>query len=368
LSPRKKSPSSRGSSSRSSKKTVKDDASAYAIDVLEGRVLAGKPVRQACERHVQDWNSQKETGLKWRADLAQEAIEFFEEVLTVEVRNEVRPFTLEGFERFIVGSIFGWHNPDGTRRFRTAYVEIGKGGGKTPLAAGIGLYGLVADGEQSPEVYAAAVTAEQARICFRDAARMVERNSDLKQLLEERVSSIYYPGRGGVFRPVSSEHRGLDGKRVHIALIDELHEHMTDLVVEKMRAGTKARRNALIFEITNAGVEMTSVCWQHHEYSLKVLEGTFDDPAWFAYVCALDEGDDWMSDESCWIKANPGLGAILPIEYLREQVRTARGMPTKQAMVARLNFCQWVQQAVTWIPTEEWNSNSDPLDIPGLQG
>jgi phage terminase large subunit-like protein len=32
---------------------------------------------------------------------------------------------------------------------------------------------------------------------------------------------------GSFFRPISSEKRGLDGKRVHGVLIDELHEHAT---------------------------------------------------------------------------------------------------------------------------------------------
>ena len=56
-------------------------------------------------------------------------------------------------------------------------------------------------------------------------------------------------------------------------MIDEIHEHPNSLVVDKMRAGTKGRRQALIFEITNSGYDRNSVCWQHHDYSAKVLEG-----------------------------------------------------------------------------------------------
>ena len=50
------------------------------------------------------------------------------------------PFDLQPFQAFIVGSCFGWYLK-GWRRFRTAYVETGKGR-KTPLAAGIGFSGL----------------------------------------------------------------------------------------------------------------------------------------------------------------------------------------------------------------------------------
>lgn len=122
----------------------------------------------------------------------------------------------------------------------------------TPLAAGIGLYGLCFDEEPGCEVYAAAVTREQAGITFRDARTFAEKSESLREMLRIDRHNIAYISENSFFRPISSEHRGLDGKRPHMALIDEIHEHPTDMVVRKMSAGTKTRRQALIFEITNA--------------------------------------------------------------------------------------------------------------------
>jgi phage terminase large subunit-like protein len=322
----------------------------------------------ACARHLRDIEEQDKTGLQWRVDQAELVIGFFSEVLTVEVDDEVVPFNLHPFQCFIVGSLFGWFNPDGTRRFKTAYIEIGKGSGKSPLAAGIGLYGLVADGCQSPEIYCAAVTREQARIAWNDARTMAERSPLLAEVLNIGANAITYPERNGVFRPVSSEHRGLDGKRVHMAIIDEVHEHPTPMVCDKMKKGTKKDLNALIVEITNSGSDLESVCYKHHEYSLKVLDGTVRDDSWFGYVCSLDEGDDWMNDESCWIKTNPGLGTILPIQYLRKEVNEAIGMPSQRNIAARLNFCVWTQTHELWIPIERWESCDEKFDADDLIG
>ncbi len=369
-----RSPNSKNSSVRSAKKSSAkkskpqlDAATQYARDVVSRKISAGTPVRQACRRHLEDLKRQKKLGIQWHPEIVKHVCEFFSEMLTVEVGNKAVPFDLLPFQKFIIGSIFGWKNADGTRRFRNAYIEIGKGNGKTPMAAGIGLYGLIADGELSPEIYSAATMREQAAICFKDAVKMVQRSPELTGIIEERVGSLLYSGNGGVFRPVSSEHRGLDGKRVHVALIDELHEHPTPMVVDKMRAGTKGRRNALIFRITNSGYDLESVCWHEHEYSLKILEGVIEDKSWFAYVCSLDEKDDWQ-DEKCWIKVNPGLGRILPVQYLREQVREAKGMATKQNVVKRLNFCIWSQQQVIWIPQEEWKACNEPIGKNELLG
>lgn len=355
--------------------TVPDQATQYAVDVRDGKVVVGKPVRLACLRHLSDIDHQVEMGLRWDPAMADWVIGFFRDNLTVEVQNEVVPFVLLPYQAFIVGSLFGWLNGDGTRRFKTAFIEMGKGSGKTPLAAGIGHYGLIADGCLSPEIYCAATMTKQAEIAWKDARAMAERSPALAAELEIGASAIYYPARNGVYRAVSSEHKGLDGKRVHMAIVDEIHEHPTAMVCDKMKKGTKRDLNALIIEITNSGSDLESVCYHHHQYSLSVLDGTIKDNAWFAYVCALDEktdkqaGDDWMNDESCWPKTNPGLPyGLPPIQYLRKEVNEAKGMPSQRNISARLNFCVWTQQHELWIPIERWEACRETFDPEELFG
>lgn len=324
-----------------------DRATAYAREVKAGRVVAGLFVRQACSRHLADL---KRKDLRWDRERSERAIAIFESCYRL---DSGAPFVLQPFQCFIIGSVMGWYGLDGMRRFRTAYVEIGKGNGKTPMAAGLGLIGLVFDEEGAAEVYSAAATQDQASICFKDAKRIVEASPDLAAMVDVQVGSLFVKATNSVFRPVSAEHRGLDGKRVHVAIVDELHEHASALVVDKIRAGTKGRKNALIFEITNSGYDRRSVCWAHHEYSRQVLDGSAPNDSWFAFVTNIDEGDDW-TDEKVWIKANPGLGTILPWKYLREQVTEAKGMPSKENIVKRLNFCVWTEQSTRWLPMDDW--------------
>lgn len=331
---------------------MNDPVREYAEKVVAGEIVAGKPVRQACERHLRDLEEGHKRGLVWSLERAMRAIRFFGFLCLPETDFEVKPFVLELWQKFIVGSLFGWVCQDGTRRFRTGYCEVGKGNGKSPLAAGIGLYGMTADGESGAEIYSAATMRDQAKILWADACRMVEASPGLAKRL--KVSGTSITRGGSSFKPVSSEHRGLDGKRVHMALIDEVHEHPTSLVVDKMRAGTKGRLQALIFEITNSGFDRHSICWKHHEYSRKVLDGSMPDDSWFAYICQLDESDDWKNDRSCWVKANPNLGVSIQERYLEERVAEAKGMPSSENIVARLNFCVWTEQSTRAIPMDFW--------------
>ena len=360
----------------------------YAAKVREGEILANKWVRLACLRHERDvkrYGRKSSKGLWFDENQAQSVIDFFPRFLIFyEGEFDGKPFYLQPWQQFIIGSIFGWKKGD-RRRFRTAYCEIGKGAGKSPLAAGIGIYGLVADGEPGGEIYAAATMREQAGILFRDAKSFVDGSPSLRKKLNVGVASIDYPEKKSFFRPVSSEHRGLDGKRPHIALIDEIHEHPNGMVVDKMRAGTKGRRQALIFEITNAGHDRHSICYQHHEYTEKILLELIENDAWFGFMTGLDvcpqceaEGktipqdgcpdcDDW-TDPAVWVKANPNLGVSIQESYLREQVDEALGMPSKENIVKRLNFCIWTESITKWLPTDRWNACGSPVDPEELRG
>lgn len=350
-----------------------DAVEVYARDVIAGRIVAGPFVRLACERHLRDLTEGPARGLKWDWPAAERAISFFPGVLRLaEGEFAGKPFELQPWQKFIVGSLFGWKAPDGSRRFRIAYVEIGKGNGKSPLAAGVALYMLIADGEAAAEVYAAAVTRDQAGILFQDAVKMVEAAPMLCDRIQSsgrrKVFNLAHLPSQSFFRPISSEGRGLDGKRVHFAAIDEVHEHPSAVVVEKMRLGTKGRRQALIFLITNSGYDRETVCWYYHEYSGRVLGRTQDDDALFAFVCGLDERDDWR-DEKVWPKANPNLGVSVQMKYLREIVREAIGMPAKQNLVRRLNFCEWTESESAWIGRAQWSAvEAADLDVAALAG
>jgi phage terminase large subunit-like protein len=206
---------------------------------------------------------------------------------------------------------------------------------------------------------------------------MVQASPELYALFGEdgfRANELIVPGDHSFLRPVSSEKRGLDGKRVHGALVDELHEHATPIVVNKMRAGTKGRRNAMIVKTTNSGFDRTSVCWNHHEYSRKVLGRTLDNETWFAFIAGLDpcqdctdngrwfpsddcpDCDDWKTEGPHWLKANPNLGVSLPWQYVRERVAQAKGMPSEVSDVLRFNFCVWTQGSYRAIDMGRWAS------------
>lgn len=346
----------------------------YARDVLSGAIVAGPYVRLACERHERDLKEAKAKGFVFNEKAADHTFEFIEKYVrlpdTSDEHGQAKPFLLEPWQAFIIGSLFGWKWTSGRRRFRNAYIEVGKGNGKTPMLAAIGLYGLMADGQKAPEIYAAAADRDQAMIMFRDAVRMVDASPTLSpRILKSGIQHVHNLAYGlGFFRAFSREQSAKSGTRPHMGLIDELHEHPDAEIVNKIRAGAKGNMDALFAEITNSGFDRTSICWQHHEHSVRIVERTVEDDRWFSYVCGLDEGDLPLEDEACHIKVNPNLGVSIQREYLRDQVSAAKNIAAETNTVLRLNFCVWTQQHTRAIDMLQWNGCPTTPDDAELAG
>lgn len=345
-----------------------DRATAYAARVVSGKVVAGPHVRNACRRHLDDLKRGAKRGLWFDEEAAAHKISFFESRLKLsEGQFEGKQLVLHESQAFIVGSLFGWKRGQ-FRRFRRAYIEQGKGNGKSPLAGGIGLLGLMADGEAGAEIYAAGATKDQAGILFRDAIKMRDQSPEIRKRTktsggEGKEYNLAYLAKGSFFRPISREaKRTGSGPRPHFALCDEVHEHPDRGVMEMLERGFKFRRQPLLLMITNSGTDRNSICWEEHEHAVKVAAGNIDardddakflgnevDDTTFSYVCGLDPKDDPLNDPACWPKANPLLGVTITKEYLAGVVAQAKAMPGKLNGILRLHFCRWTDAETAWM-------------------
>jgi phage terminase large subunit-like protein len=353
---------------------TKDRATNYATSVVNGDIVAGSYVVGACNRHINDRQKEKDDPnypFYYDEHEASEGIAFFEECLCLNGGQfEGKPFLLIDWQAFVIGSIYGWKRKnDNTRRFRVAYIETPKGSGKSPMAAAIGLKGLVADNEPRSEVYAAATYQAQAMVLFRDAVAFYDQSELLKKRLTasgigEKRWNLSYLATGSFFRVISSEKKGQSGPRPHVILLDEVHEHKDGTIIEMLRAGFKFRRQPLMILITNSGHDKTSVCWEYHDMGVKIACEQIVNDEFFSYICSLDENDikddKYLSDESLWSKVNPSLSYGIPgYDYIRSQVTEAKGLPSKMSTVKRLCFCQWVESENPAISPEVWRACMD---------
>ena len=333
-----------------------EKAAQYSRDVLNGKIKTGKLSRLAVERHDRDLKEAHHRGIFFCEDSARRALTFFRFLKHSKGKWAGTEVELEGWQAFIIACVFGWkHHDTDKRRFRTVYEEVARKNGKTTKLAGIGLYGLTKDEEGGPEIYAAATKREQSKILFDEAKRMVKQSAPLRRRLDAKIHSIVNPRNFGKFDPLSADGSTMDGLNPHIALVDELHAHKTPEILDALKSAFGSRSQPILWAITTAGFNKNGICYEIRDYAIKVLTGVIDDDAFFGIIFTLDDGDDW-EDERNWIKSNPNLGISVDLDYLRQQARQAKVMPTAKTNFLTKHLNIWVTAATAWCNVDAWKA------------
>ncbi len=238
-------------------------------------------------------------------------------------------FILELWQKALVAAIFGIVNKvTGLRKYREVFLMVARKNGKSTLAAAIGLYMQLADGEAGAEVYALATKKDQAKVIWQEAKRMVGKSPALSKKDKRLVAELRADFNDSFFRPLGKDSDTLDGLNVHCATMDEVHAWEDDNLYDVVVDGTSARGQALIFIVTTAGTVREHIFDKKYEESANLLNSLYEkegyrDETLLPVIYELDSREEW-TDPECWIKANPGLGTIKKTDALRQKVEKAK--------------------------------------------
>lgn len=367
-----------------------------------------------------------DSGLVFDRAAGERACMFFEKFLRHwQGQAAGQPFRLAPWQREgIVMPLFGWKRADGTRRFRTAHIEVPRKQGKSTMAAGFALLLLVADGEPGASVVSAAADKEQAREVFRCATQMVAQSPELQAYLTVYRNSIAFKSKGACYQVISADAHTKHGRNDSGVVIDELHAQPNSDLYSVLTSGVMARRQPLTIQITTAGNDMHGLCREQHEYGRKVLSGEIVDDSFFAFFRGADDTDTWYTLETMikanpglglddwlvcadpqkhkhqitgpvslrpdiqqeifggqppgdlagyvdrltqWSRRNPGIGESVRLDALLVTLTRAVNSPMAEAQYNWLHLNRWMRSEARWLKIEQWDQCCDPdLDIDAL--
>ncbi|MEM6560030.1 MAG: terminase TerL endonuclease subunit [Planctomycetota bacterium] len=279
-----------------------------------------------------------------------------------------QPFLLLAWEKNLIRHLFGTYSmATGLRRYRTAYAEIGKGSGKTALAAALGLYALCGDREPGAEVYAVATRTKQANICFDGGKQMATRSPRLKRALQVHKYAIAHLKSASKWEVMSGEDSGKHGIKPTFIIADELHEWTGRDLWDALESASVKRDNFMMLAITNAGWDRESVCYQLHEQAERFMRGETADETFFGLIYTAPADADW-TDESTWHHANPSLGETVQVDAVRAECVKAKENPVLENRFRRLYLSQWVGNAEAWLSPDLLDQQPRDLDPAELVG
>ena len=335
---------------------------AYAERVVSGEQPAAKPLLYACTRAIEDRKKYtgKESKFYYDSDAANRVIKFFGFLKHLKGPLANTPLDIADWQIFIVSQLYGWmRSSDGYRRFRTAYVEVPRKSGKSTFCSGLALYGLIADGESSAEIYSASTTRDQSRIVHGDAQAMIKKSPQLLQHLKVHRSAILHDSSGSKFEPLSSDAGSLEGRSPSFSVVDELHVHKSSEIWDVLNVASGARAQPIIFAITTAGTNREGICYELREYCMKVIDPHLDveDDTFFAAIWTIDEGDDWK-DPEVWKKANPSYGISVFPDDLERMARQAMESPSAETNFRTKRLNQWMSSSSAWLTSQDWEATA----------
>jgi phage terminase large subunit-like protein len=295
-----------------------------------------------------------------------------------------KPFNLIPYQTFCVGSLMGWVNTDGRWRFRSAWIETGKGQAKSPLMAGLGLYAMGWCGFERSQVYSIAANRQTANVLFKDATAMCraqvpgyDEDDSLMQLGHvvlrgelDNAWKIEHPATGSFFIPLAGGEQQ-SGPRPRMVLADEIHEFTTDGQILTWEAAiAKVAGSAMMVLGTNTPATSQIVGTARSDTAQAIAKGDVKDDTQFAFIARVDKADreTVFENEECWAKALPALGITFPIANIREQVQTARTRISTASSCKRLYFGIPTGAADFWIDEERWAAVLGEVDELALKG
>lgn len=350
----------------------------YAHQVVEGETPACKWTRLACQRFIDDLH-RDDVPWAYSPDHAEEVCQFIEGLRHIKGRwaRLKERIKLEDWQCFIVCNLFGFvyrydvYDQDtgdligieGCRRFREAYIEVPRKNAKTTLAAAIALYMLAKDGEAGAEVYTAATSREQAKICFGIAREMAIKAPEVLPGIGIRANHLNDIENGSIFKPLHAQGSALDGLSVHLSVNDELHawNNKKREVWNVIETACGSRDQSMMLSITTAGSDVDGVCYEKHCYTRETLEAQPEDrnDFFFCIIWSIDEGDDWK-DRDIWIKANPNYGvSVSPLDMMA-LAKKAEKLPSERFTFQTKRLNLWLTSAANWMDMELWDKCGDP--------
>ena len=337
-------------------------AERYIKGVLSGKIVASKKVHDLCK--IMDERI-KHGYKKWRydRDKATHPEKFIEQFCYIPSGKIGQKFKLELYQKFIINLIFGFVDADGTRQINESLIIMARKNGKTSLVAAIQQYMLVADGEGAPQIYSIAVSESQASLCYGAAPKMMRQSPTLKKrertgtIPERKQSGIIHERNYGYITTLTGTPKSLDGLDTYCAVCDEIAAWKDRAPYDLIFQSISARTQPLILEITTSGFVRNSIYDSQYEYAEGWLNGEVQNDHFLPIIWELDSRTEDWTDESCWIKANPGLGAVKSLEYMRSSVQKAKQDPSYLPTVLTKDFNIPQNEAAAWLTWEECGSD-----------
>lgn len=362
-----------------------DPVQQYCADVLSSKILAGRLVKLAALRQLNDLRRiTEDKTFRYDYDTAKATgmVNFGEFIPDVSTGEQI---TLAGFQKFILGMIEGWVDPKTSgARFHDVLISMARTNGKTQLASILALRDLLFGSPRvSRQIVVSSNNMSQVRQLYdyiRLALHALETTpllSGKKDSIIDNTQEIKIPKINTKLLQMSADSLGADSVHPTLAIFDEYHLQKTRAFLDTLTSGNVQNPDSRLIEISTAGTNPAVPMFDDYKRLTRMLE---DDHAGKRnpvhdsqlFLCWEQDDDEEAYQPETWIKSNP----LMELEQMRinltngvqKEINTQQATNTlSKALVKNLNRWQNAKQDA-YLPLDLLESAVIPeFDIQGRE-
>lgn len=336
--------------------TILDELIKYSKDCIEGKIPSGEKHISACKRFLRDTEEQKYI---WDEEEAQRITKWFTLLRHSKGILAGTPIILTPWQKFIVCQIYAWKRESGYRRFKKAFIEVGRKNAKTQMQAGCILYEISVVATRNNEIaetFCAGTKREQSKILFSECQNMLK-SSPLSPKFKVTRDKIEHIKTSSFLKPLSKQDgKTGDGTNPAALVLDEYHQHPTTEFYD-LALGSNSKEPLLLI-ITTAGIDLNVPCYtEEYKYCSELLNENIDveNDEYFVDICEADKGDE-LGELETWQKANPLRATYREgIEKIASDYEVAKNIPEKLISFKTKILNIWVQaKEQSYMDMEKW--------------
>ncbi|WP_329382680.1 terminase TerL endonuclease subunit [Anaerofustis sp. HA2171] len=252
-------------------------------------------------------------------------------------------------------------------------IIMGRGSGKTTLAAAVGEVGQIADGEYGADVQELAYSREQAGYLF-NANRAMTNYEESLLFLMRKADLLSSTKQGMLFRPTNSlmsiktsDYESLDGTNAHFNIFDEVHTYDEDFIKVVNDGSSRKRKNWMTWYISTNGTKRDMVFDKYYNEWLDILNGKIKNDTIIPWIYKLDDVSE-IKNPTMWVKSMPLLGITTEKESIALDIEMCKNDPVKQAELMAKTFNLPINNYLAYFTNEECRGNKDNFDFSIFQG
>ena len=353
----------------------------YREEIRKGNIIAGQELIMELDRLLSDMDDPRYVYDTTDADIRMDFIENCIKLTKSPFYNQ--PMKLMLWQKAYISAMYGFKMADETfvnsynqtklcDRFHMVILLISRKNGKSETLSALGLTESMV-GEQGADLVCSSNDDNQASIIYDaiDTMRELIDPDDLDSKRTVRFIKVFF-NNNKIFK-LSDKTRNKEGRNIDFAVIDEVHEMRTNVIIKSIQQSQSLKNNPKCVIITTEGFVNDGALDEILKNAREIIRGEDDGVAaerTLPWLYTQDcEAEIWQ-DERSWMKSNPTLGVVKKWQYLREQVDLARKSKSDRMFVLSKDFNIKQNAVQAWLNLEDYNypCRFDPEDLRGCFG